>query len=171
MPSLDGATTWLNSAPLTSADLRGKVVLVQFWSYTCIEWLRTFPYVGAWAERYGPHGLVVIGVHTPEYGFEYDVDNVRRAAKGLGIRYPIAIDNHYAISDAFKNPYSPALYVVDARMRIRHHHFGEGGYEESERLIRRLLSEAGARDFGAALVTAARDGIAEPGAPSEDASD
>jgi AhpC/TSA family protein len=159
MPSLDGATGWLNSEPLAPADIRGKVVLVQFWAYTCIEWLRTFPYISVWWERYRSNGLVVIGVHTPEYSFEHDVNNVRQAVNGLGIRYPIAIDNHYAIWDAFKNPYSPGLYVVDAKMRIRHHQFGDGGYELLEGVIRRLLSEAGARDIGPELGSLAAAGV------------
>jgi thiol-disulfide isomerase/thioredoxin len=139
MPSLDGATAWLNSGPLTRADLRGKVVLVQFWNYSCIEWLRTFPYLSAWDDAYRPAGLVVIGVHTLEYSFEHDVDNVRRAVDGLGLKYPIAIDNHHAISDAFNNRYTPALYVVDAKRRIRRHYLGEQGYDEAEPLIRQLL--------------------------------
>src|SRR5262252_10424341 len=119
MPPLDGATAWLISPPLTTAQLRGKVVLVQFWTYSCIEWLRTYPFLSAWADKYRDHGLVVIGVHTPEYSFEHDIDNVRKAVLGLGLRYPIAIDNHRTIADAFKNPYSPGLYIVDARGRIR----------------------------------------------------
>jgi hypothetical protein len=165
MPSLDGATGWLNSEPLTAADLRGKVVLVQFWAYTCIEWLRTFPYLSVWWGRYRSDGLVVIGVHSPEYSFQHDVKNVRQAVNGLGIRYPIAIDNHYAIWDAFKNPYSPGLYVVDAKMRIRTHQFGDGGYELLEEVIRRLLSESGARDIGlelGSLGTADADTAADP---------
>jgi thiol-disulfide isomerase/thioredoxin len=142
LPSLDGATAWLNSPPLTTAQLRGRVVLVQFWSYTCIEWLRTAPYVSAWAERYVEAGLVVIGVHSPESSFEHDVTNVEHAVTGLGLRYPIAIDNHYAISDAFKNSYSPTLYVADARGRIRRRLVGESGYAESEGFIQQLLAEA-----------------------------
>src|SRR5262245_45528524 len=120
MPSLDGATAWLNSDPITTESLRGKVVLVQFWSYTCIEWLSTYQYVKAWFAGYASQGLVVIGVHTPEHSFENDVENVRRAAQGLGLTYPIAIDNHFVIAQAFKNPYSPSLYLVDPRGRIRH---------------------------------------------------
>ena len=167
MPSLDGATGWLNSEPLTPADLRGKVVLVQFWAYTCIEWLRTFPYVSAWWERYNPNGLVAFGVHTPEYSFEHDVNNVLQAVNGLGIRYPIAIDNHYAIWNAFKNPYSPALYIVDAKMRIRNHQFGGGGYELLEGVIRRLLSEAGARDIGPELGSLADTDVDTAATPTE----
>ena len=135
LPSLDGATTWLNSPPLTPAGLRGKVVLVQFWTYTCINWLRTVPYVRAWAEKYKDQGLVVIGVSTPEFEFEHSLDNVRRSVKDLGMTYPIAVDNDYAIWRAFDNNYWPALYFVDAKGRIRHHRFGEGDYEKSERMI------------------------------------
>jgi len=144
MPSLHGATAWLNSDPLTTAQLRGKVVLVQIWSYTCIEWLRTAPYVSAWSDRYGAQGLVVIGVHTPESSFEHDVENVRRAVQGLGLRYPIAIDNHYTVSEGFKNRYTPTLYFVDAKGRIRRRYEGEGEYGESERFIGKLLRETGA---------------------------
>ncbi len=127
---LDGATEWLNSQPLTAADLRGKVVLIDFWTYTCINWLRSLPYVRAWAEKYKDQGLVVIGVHTPEFAFEKNVDNVRRAAKDMRVDYPIAIDSDYAIWRAFNNQYWPALYFVDAQGHIRHHQFGEGEYEQ-----------------------------------------
>jgi thiol-disulfide isomerase/thioredoxin len=143
LPSLGGATGWLNSPPLTAAGLRGKVVLIDVWTYTCINWLRTLPYVRAWAEKYKKQGLVVIGVHTPEFAFEKNVDNVRRAAKDMKVDYPIAIDSDYAIWRALKNEYWPALYFVDAQGRIRHHHFGEGEYEQSERIIQQLLAEAG----------------------------
>jgi thiol-disulfide isomerase/thioredoxin len=143
MPSLRGATAWLNSPPLTAADLRGKVVLVDFWTYTCINWLRTLPYVRAWAEKYREHGVVVIGVHTPEFSFEHDLENVRRAVKDMRVDYPVAIDNDYAIWDAFDNHYWPALYLVDAQGRIRAHQFGEGAYEQSEMMIQHLLAEAG----------------------------
>jgi thiol-disulfide isomerase/thioredoxin len=143
LPSLGSATAWLNSLPLTAAGLRGKVVLVQFWTYTCINWLRSLPYVRAWAERYTDHGLVVIGVHAPEFAFEKDLDSVRRAAKDMKVGYPIAIDNDHAIWRAFNNQYWPALYVVDAQGHIRHHHFGEGEYERSEMIIQHLLAEAG----------------------------
>jgi thiol-disulfide isomerase/thioredoxin len=152
-PSLSGATGWLNSPPLTAAGLRGKVVLVDIWTYTCINWLRTLPYVRAWAEKYKDHGLVVIGVHTPEFAFEKNVDNVRRAAKDMRVDYPIAIDSDYAIWRAFKNNYWPALYIVDAQGRIRHHHFGEGEYEQAEMVIQQLLSEAEARDVARDLVS------------------
>jgi thiol-disulfide isomerase/thioredoxin len=145
LPSFDGATTWLNSPPLTAKGLRGKVVLVDFWTYTCINWLRTLPYVRAWAEKYKDQGLVVIGVHTPEFDFEQDLDNVRRAVKDMNVGYPVAVDSRHAIWRAFNNQYWPALYFIDARGRIRHHHFGEGEYAHSELVIQQLLAEAGAR--------------------------
>ncbi|HEX4519850.1 MAG TPA: thioredoxin family protein [Gaiellaceae bacterium] len=159
LPSFDGANGWLNSEPLTMADLKGKVVLVDFWTYTCINWLRTLPYLRAWAERYGEQGLVLIGVHTPEFGFEHDLENVRRAVSEMRIAYPVAIDNDYAIWQAFDNHYWPALYFVDAEGQIRHHHFGEGEYEQSEAAIRQLLAEAGASDQGAGLVSVEAGGI------------
>jgi thiol-disulfide isomerase/thioredoxin len=159
LPSLAGATGWLNSAPLTPRDLRGKVVLVDFWTYTCINWLRTLPYVRAWAERYKQHGLVVIGVHTPEFDFEHDLDNVRRAAKDLRVDYPIAIDNDYAIWDAFDNRYWPALYFVDAHGHIRHHRFGEGDYEQSEMILQRLLTAAGIGGISHDLVSVDPGGV------------
>jgi len=154
LPSLGSATEWLNSQPLTAAGLRGKVVLIDFWTYTCINWLRSLPYVRAWAEKYKDRGLVVIGVHAPEFAFEKNIDNVRRAAKAMRVDYPIAIDNDYAIWRAFKNEYWPALYFVDAQGRIRHHHFGEGEYEQSEMIIQRLLAEAGVGGIGQELVSA-----------------
>jgi len=141
--SFAGATAWLNSGAQTAAELRGKVVLVDFWTYTCINWRRTLPYLRGWAERYKDHGLVVIGVHTPEFGFEKDIGNVRRAAQEQGVAYPVAIDSDYAIWRAFNNEFWPALYIIDAQGRIRHHQFGEGNYEQSERAIRELLSEGG----------------------------
>lgn len=152
-PSLAGATAWLNSAPLTSGGLRGKVVLVDFWTYTCINWLRTLPYVRAWAEKYKDSGLVVIGVHTPEFTFEQNIDYVRQAVKAMRIPYPVALDNDYAVWRAFNNEYWPALYFVDAQGRIRSHHFGEGEYENAERIIQRLLAEAGAGRVNDELVT------------------
>jgi thiol-disulfide isomerase/thioredoxin len=142
-PSLGGATEWLNSPPLTASGLRGKVVLIDVWTYTCINWLRTLPYVRAWAEKYKNQGLVIIGVHSPEFAFEKNIDNVRRAAKDMKVEYPILIDNDFAIWNALKNQYWPALYFVDAQGRIRHHHFGEGEYEKSEMIIQQLLAEAG----------------------------
>src|SRR5438270_8688733 len=143
LPSFSGATAWLNSPPLSAAGLRGKVVLIDFWTYTCINWLRTLPYLRAWAEKYQEHGMVVIGVHTPEFPFEHDLDNVRRAARDMQVEYPIAIDNDYAIWSAFNNHYWPALYLVDVQGRIRSHHFGEGAYEQSEMMIQYVLAEAG----------------------------
>jgi thiol-disulfide isomerase/thioredoxin len=153
LPSLDGATTWLNSPPLTPTGLRGKVVLVQFWTYTCINWLRTAPYIRAWAEKYNDQGLVVIGVSTPEFEFERSLDNVRRSVGDMGMTYPVAVDNDYAVWRAFDNNYWPALYFVDAKGRIRHHRFGEGDYENSERVIQQLLAEAGRGGSARTLVT------------------
>jgi cytochrome c biogenesis protein CcdA/thiol-disulfide isomerase/thioredoxin len=143
LPSLSGAVEWLNSPPLTSESLRGKVVLVDFWTYSCINCLRSLPYIRAWADKYRDQGLVVIGVHAPEFAFERDIDNVRRATKELGVTYPVAIDNNYAIWRAFENEYWPAHYFIDAEGRIRYHHFGEGEYAESEAVIQQLLAEAG----------------------------
>lgn len=145
LPPLDGASGWLNSKPLTAAGLRGKVVLVNFWTYSCINSLRQIPYVRAWAEKYRSQGLVVIGVHAPEFGFEQDIDNVRRATKSLGVDYPVAMDNNHRVWHAFGNEYWPALYFVDAQGRIRHMIFGEGDYEQSENVLQELLAEAGAR--------------------------
>jgi thiol-disulfide isomerase/thioredoxin len=139
MPSLGGATEWLNSEPLGPAELRGHVVLVNFWTLTCINWLRTAPYVRAWPQAYRNDGLVVIGVHTPEFSFENEIDRVRRATTERGIGYPVAVDNDYAIWKAFDNHYWPALYFLDADGVIRDHHFGEGRYLQSERIIQRLL--------------------------------
>lgn len=156
-PDLLGATTWLNSPPLTLQQLRGKVVLVDFWTYSCINCLRTVPYVRAWAGKYRDQGLVVIGVHAPEFAFEKDLDNVRKAARDLKIDYPIAVDNDWTIWRTFKNRYWPAHYFIDAQGRVRHHHFGEGGYDQSERVIQQLLAEAGARtasDTGLVQVSA-----------------
>ena len=143
LPSLDGATGWLNSERLSTDSLRGNVVLVDFWTYTCINWLRTLSYIRALAEKYEEHGLVVIGVHTPEFPFEHDVDNVREAAKEMAVEYPVALDSDYAIWRAFDNQYWPAAYVADAQGQIRHHRYGEGGYEELERVIQRLLGVDG----------------------------
>jgi thiol-disulfide isomerase/thioredoxin len=159
LAEFEGATGWLNSPPLTTAELRGKVVLVDFWTYTCINWLRTLGYVRAWAEKYEDAGLVVIGVHTPEFPFERDVDNVRRAAADLRVEYPIALDSDYAVWEAFSNHYWPAGYIADAEGGIRYHHFGEGGYEESELVIQRLLRDAGADDVPDDLVSVTGDGF------------
>jgi thiol-disulfide isomerase/thioredoxin len=143
LPAIDGAVEWLNSPPLTSAALRGKVVLIEFWTYTCVNWRRTLPYLRAWAERYNSLGLVVIGVHTPEFGIEKDVASIRQAATAMKIDYPIAIDSDYTIWNAFNNQYWPALYFIDAKGHIRHHQFGEGDYQQSELVIQQLLAEAG----------------------------
>jgi thiol-disulfide isomerase/thioredoxin len=143
LPPLSGATQWLNSPPLTPAGLRGKVVLVDFWTYTCVNWLRTLPYVRAWAEKYRDQGLVVIGAHTPEFPFEKDIDNVQWAAKEMDVSYPIAVDSNYGVWRAFNNNYWPAAYVADVNGRIQFHHFGEGAYGDIERVIQRLLGESG----------------------------
>ena len=143
LASLERASEWLNSPPLTAPALRGKVVLIDFWTYTCINWLRTLPYVRAWAEKYRNQGLVVIGVHAPEFAFEKNVNNVRWAVKDMRIDYPIAVDNEHVIWRAFKNQYWPALYFIDAQGRVRHHHFGEGAYEQSEMIIQALVAETG----------------------------
>jgi thiol-disulfide isomerase/thioredoxin len=143
IPSFAGATLWLNSPPLTPESLRGKVVVVDFWTYSCINCLRALPYVESWYQKYRDHGLVVIGVHAPEFAFEKDPNNVRRAVADLKITYPVALDNDYAIWQAFNNQYWPAHYFIDATGHIRAHHFGEGNYDESERIIRTLLAEAG----------------------------
>ena len=153
-PSLSGATTWLNSPPLTPESLRGKVVLIDFWTYSCINCLRTIPYVEAWAEKYKDHGLVVIGVHTPEFAFERNVDNIKRAIANLKIGYPVAVDSDYKIWRGFNNEFWPAHYFIDAQGHIRYHHFGEGDYDESERVIQTLLAEAGNTGVPQGLVTA-----------------
>ncbi len=158
LPALAGATAWLNSAPLTPEALKGRVVLVDFWTYSCINCLRSIPYVRAWAEKYKDKGLVVIGVHAPEFAFEKQVDNVKKAVADLKIGYPVAIDNDYAIWRAFNNQYWPAHYFIDADGRIRHHHFGEGEYDESERVIKELLSEAGKTSAPTDLVSVAATG-------------
>jgi thiol-disulfide isomerase/thioredoxin len=153
--ALDRAPAWLNSEPLTAEALRGKVVAVDVWTYSCVNWLRTLPYVSAWADRYRDRGLVVVGVHAPEFGFEHDLDNVRRAVGELGVRYPVVIDNDFAIWRSFDNHYWPALYLVDRDGRVRFHHYGEGAYEECERAIQELLGV----DEPAVRVDA--DGVAE----------
>ncbi|MFF5288689.1 redoxin family protein [Paractinoplanes globisporus] len=141
LPDFGGATGWLNSPPLTAEGLRGKVVLVNFWTYTCVNWLRQLPYVRAWADKYTEKGLVVVGVHTPEFGFEHDLDNVRRESHGDRVDYPVALDNDYAVWRAFDNHYWPALYLADADGKIRYHHFGEGEYSRTEMAIQRLLDD------------------------------
>ena len=142
---LFGATQWLNSGPLTSESVKGKVVLVNFWTYSCINCLRSLPHVGAWAEKYRDQGLVVIGVHAPEFAFEKNIDNVRRALSDLGVTYPVAIDNNFEVWRAFNNRAWPARFLIDAAGRIRHREFGEGEYDRSEHVIEKLLAEAGAR--------------------------
>lgn len=160
MPSLSGATQWLNSPPLTSVSLRGKVVLVDFWTYSCINCLRTLPYLKAWNEKYRDQGLVIIGVHAPEFAFEKDQRNVERAIRDLGISYPVAMDNQYAIWNAYKNQYWPAHYLIDANGKIRDQHFGEGAYQETEQMIQALLREAhrGVLAVGDGLVQVAGSG-------------
>jgi thiol-disulfide isomerase/thioredoxin len=159
LPAFDGAAGWLNSEPLADAELRGKVVLVNFWTYTCINWLRTLGYVRAWAEKYEDDGLVVVGVHTPEFPFERDLANVQWAAKDMSVEYPIALDPDYAVWQAFSNRYWPAAYFADAEGRIRHHQFGEGGYDECERVIQSLLREAGRDGVPDDVVSVVPDGL------------
>ncbi|WP_295688326.1 cytochrome c biogenesis protein DipZ [uncultured Nevskia sp.] len=161
LPSLAGAVAWLNSPPLSVDSLRGKVVLIDFWTYSCINCLRTLPYVRAWADKYRDQGLVVIGVHAPEFAFEKDLDNVRRATKDLKVGYPVAIDNDYAIWRGFGNRFWPAHYFIDTEGRIRHHHFGEGGYDESEKMIQQLLAEAGKAAGDSGLVKVEAGGVAQ----------
>jgi thiol-disulfide isomerase/thioredoxin len=159
--ALGRAVDWINSAPLTPEHLAGKVVLVNVWTYTCINWLRTLPYVRAWAQKYQQQ-LVVVGVHTPEFPFERNIDNVRRAVRQMNIEYPVAIDNDYSIWRAFDNHYWPALYFVDSRGRVRGHRFGEGEYDKSEQLIQRLLAEMGAAGVGDSLVAVDASGVEAP---------
>ena len=153
MPPLAGNTGWLNSAPLTAKDLQGKVVLIDFWTYTCINWRRTLPYLHAWVDKYAKSGLVLVGVHSPEFPFEHDVDNVRQMSAQIGVAYPIALDADFAVWRSFDNEFWPALYIFDAKGRLRHRQFGEGGYEETERIIQKLLAEAGQRDVDTRLST------------------
>lgn len=162
LPSLEGATGWLNSEQLTAASLAGRPVLVQFWTFTCINWLRTLPYVRSWFEKYRSDGLVVIGAHTPEFGVETDLENVRRAVTEMRIEYPVAIDSDYRIWRAFDNRYWPALYFADADGRIRHHRFGEGEYEYSELVIQLLLTAAGVGDVSRQLVSVDARGVEAP---------
>jgi thiol-disulfide isomerase/thioredoxin len=159
LPGFDGATGWLNSQPLTAPALRGKVVLVDFWTYTCINWLRTLAYVRAWAEKYDDRGVVVVGVHSPEFPFEHDLDYVRQAASAMRVAYPIALDSDFAVWRAFSNRYWPAVYIADTQGQIRHHQFGEGEYEECERVIQRLLREAGGEGIGDDLVAVTPEGF------------
>jgi hypothetical protein len=162
LPAFDGATSWLNSQPVTAAAVQGRVVLVSFGTYTCINWIRSLPYIRAWADKYGPHGLAVIGVQTPEFEFEEDLQGVRVAMRAMDVRYPLAVDNDYAVWQAFDNHYWPALYFVDAHGRIRHHRFGEGEYEQSERVLQMLLAEAGVDDVDPSLVRLEPQGVELP---------
>lgn len=162
LASLERADAWLNSPPLTASGLRGKVVLVHFWTYTCINWLRTQSYLRAWTEKYKDKGLVVIGVHTPEFRFEKNLDNVRRETKALRVDYPVAVDSEYVIWRAFNNNYWPAQYFIDAQGRVRHTHFGEGSYDQSEMVIQRLLMEAGTQGIGDELVSVDPRGFEVP---------
>ena len=166
MPDFDGAVAWLNSPPLSIKSLRGKVVLVNFWTYSCINSLRELPYMKAWAAKYKDAGLVVIGVHAPEFGFEQDPVNVKNAVSDLKVAYPIPIDSSHSIWSAFRNEYWPADYFVDAKGRIRYHHFGEGEYEKSERVIQVLLKENGATGLDGSTVRITADKAEAP--PSED---
>src|SRR3954453_23006838 len=159
LPALSGETAWLNSAPLTAASLLGKVILIDFGTYSCINWQRTLPYVRAWAEKYKHHGLVVISVHTPEFTFEHNLHNLRRPVQDLRLYNPNAIDNDYALWQAFDNHYWPALYFVDAQGQIRHHQFGEGRYQEAEMILQQLLAETGAGDVGQDLVAVEPAGV------------
>jgi thiol-disulfide isomerase/thioredoxin len=161
LAALGRAPEWINSAPLTPESLAGKVVVVDFWTYTCINWLRTLPYVRAWAQKYRQQ-FVVIGVHTPEFAVERNIDNVRRAVRQMKIDYPVVIDNEYSIWRAFDNNYWPALYFIDARGRVRQHHFGEGEYQKSEKAIQRLLGEAGVAGIGESTVSVEASGVEAP---------
>ncbi|WEN14407.1 cytochrome c biogenesis protein DipZ [Rhodanobacter sp. AS-Z3] len=163
MPSLAGATQWINSAPLTTESLRGKVVLVDFWTYSCINCIRTLPYVRGWYDKYKDHGLVIIGVHAPEFAFEKNPDNVIKAVKDLGVSYPVALDNDYAIWKGFNNEYWPAHYFIDAQGQIRSHHFGEGNYRESEDVIRQLLTEAGQKNLPGGYINDVNHGVEAAG--------
>lgn len=159
IPGFDAAAGWLNSSPLTPAELRGRVVLVDFWTYTCINWLRTLAFVRAWSEKYRDRGLVVIGVHTPEFPFERDVENVREAAQAMRVEYPIVVDSNYGVWSAFANRYWPAVYLADPEGRIRYHHFGEGEYDEGEWMIQHLLREAGSEGIDGDLVSITAEGL------------
>jgi Thioredoxin like C-terminal domain/AhpC/TSA family len=161
LPGLEEATAWLNSGPVTADALHGRVVLVGFGTYTCINWIRSLPYLRAWADKYAARGLAVIGVQTPEFDFEKDLDGVRVALEAMDVRYPVAVDNDYGVWQAFDNHYWPALYFVDAQGRIRHHRFGEGDYQESERVLQMLLAEAGV-DVDGALVRLEPQGVELP---------
>ncbi len=158
LADFDGATGWLNSEALTPESLRGRLVLVDFWTYTCVNWLRTLPYVRAWSKKYADH-LTVVGVHTPEFGFEHDVENVAPHVRELGVEYPVALDNDYGVWRAFANHFWPALYLADTEGRIRYHHFGEGEYAMSEMAIQQLLAEAGVENIDTSLVAVDPQGL------------
>ena len=162
LPSFEGATEWLNSGPLTPSALRGKVVLVNFWTYSCINWIRQLPHIRAWAQKYAGQGLTVIGVHTPEFAFEHDIENIRRAARDMQVDYPIAVDTNYAIWQAFDNEYWPALYLADAQGVIRHRHFGEGDYERSEAIIQQLLEQVGTPGLSREPTSVDAEGVEAP---------
>jgi len=159
LAALDQARVWLNSPPLTAADFSCRVVLVDFCTYTCVNWLRTLSYLRAWREKYGAHGLLLVGIHTPEFDFEHEVVNVRRAVESLGVDYPVAIDNDYAIWSSFDNQYWPALYFIDSEGQLRHHQFGEGDYDRSEAMIQMLLTETGANGFSPEFVRVDAAGV------------
>src|SRR5262245_11297335 len=159
LPGFERATGWLNSAALEADALRGRVVLVDFWTYTCVNWLRTLPYLRAWDEKYRDHGLTIIGVHTPEFGFERELENVTRETRNFGVAYPVAIDSDYGVWQAFANHFWPAIYLADADGRIRYHHFGEGEYAMTEMVVQQLLVDAGAHDVDRDLVTVEPHGL------------
>ena len=159
LPSFDRATTWLNSDPLTPTALRGRVVLADFWTYTCVNWLRTLPYLRAWHAKYAHAGLTIVGVHTPEFGFERDLDNVVARSRSLGVEYPVAVDSDYGVWNEFANHYWPAIYLADGEGRLRFHHFGEGEYPRTEMVLQRLLVDAGARDLDLDLVMVDPEGL------------
>jgi thiol-disulfide isomerase/thioredoxin len=171
LPSLDGATAWINSPPLDAKALRGKVVLVDFWTYSCINCLRTLPYVRAWSQKYGPHGLIVIGAHTPEFEFEHSIANVQRAVKDLGIDYPVAVDSRQILWNAFGTRAWPTFYFVDAEGRIRYRQLGEGRYDQAERMIQQLLREAGRDKVPEDLVAPQGAGTQAAAGPQASASD
>jgi len=158
-PSLSGATGWLNAQPLNLEALHGKVVLIDFWTYTCINWRRTLPYIREWASKYKDQGLVVIGVHTPEFSFEYKLENITKSLKGMNIGYPVAVDNNYEIWNSFQNEYWPALYLIDAKGKLRYQKFGEGDYQESELQIQHLLKDVSAKNVSNKSVALQPDGF------------
>ena len=159
LPSFERATGWLNSEPLAPEGLRGRVVLVDFWTYTCVNWLRTLPYLRAWVAKYGSQGLTVVGVHTPEFGFEHDIANVIAHSRAQGVDYPIALDDDYGVWHDFANHFWPAIYLADAQGRIRYHHFGEGEYAMTEMVIQQLLLDAGAGDVDRDIVSVEPHGL------------